>query len=137
MPSWAEDDPREYWDAADSYERANGRLYVSADFALPRELDEEDQIELARDFVSELTDDEHLPYTFAIHGGRDAERPRAQPARAPDDLRAAERWNRARRQPSGSVARIARIPSAAARRRAETFHGREWVERRARSSPTC
>ena len=30
---------REYWDAADLYERANGRLYVSADFALPRDLD--------------------------------------------------------------------------------------------------
>ena len=26
MPSWAEDDPHEYWDAADLYERANGRL---------------------------------------------------------------------------------------------------------------
>ena len=39
MPSWAQDDPREYWDAADLYERANGRLYVSADFALPRELE--------------------------------------------------------------------------------------------------
>ena len=38
MPAWAEDDPREYWDAADLYERANGRLYVSADFALPRDL---------------------------------------------------------------------------------------------------
>ena len=37
MPSWAEDDPAEYWEAADLYERANGRLYVSADFALPRE----------------------------------------------------------------------------------------------------
>src|SRR5579871_5476074 len=36
MPSWAEEDPRDYWDAADAHERANGRLYVSADFALPR-----------------------------------------------------------------------------------------------------
>ena len=36
--------PREYWDAADLYERANGRLYVSADFALPRDLGVEDQI---------------------------------------------------------------------------------------------
>ena len=33
MPSWAEADPAEYWDAADLYERANGRLYVSVDFA--------------------------------------------------------------------------------------------------------
>jgi hypothetical protein len=36
MPLWAVDSPRDYWDAADLYERANGRLYVSADFALPR-----------------------------------------------------------------------------------------------------
>ena len=33
MPGWTADDPREYWDAAGLYERANGRLYVSADFA--------------------------------------------------------------------------------------------------------
>jgi MobA/MobL family len=70
MPSWAEEDPREYWDAADLYERANGRLYVSADFALPRELSVEDQIELARDFAHDLTDEEQLPYTLAIHEGR-------------------------------------------------------------------
>ena len=49
MPDWAEDDAREYWDAADVYERANGRLYVSADFALPRDLDADDQVALARD----------------------------------------------------------------------------------------
>src|SRR5690242_11933038 len=62
MPQWAEEDPREYWDAADSHERANGRLFIAGDFALPCDLEEEDQIELARDFVSELTDREHLPY---------------------------------------------------------------------------
>ena len=27
MPEWAEDDPGEYWEAADEHERANGRLY--------------------------------------------------------------------------------------------------------------
>ena len=71
MPSWAEDDPAEYWDAADLYERANGRLYVSADFALPLGLSAEDQIALAREFAHELTDEEALPYTLAIHAGRD------------------------------------------------------------------
>ena len=55
MPSWAADSPSEYWDAADLYERANGRLYVSADFALPRDLSPEDQIALARDLAQELT----------------------------------------------------------------------------------
>jgi hypothetical protein len=32
MPSWAQDDARDYWDAADLFERANGRLYLGADF---------------------------------------------------------------------------------------------------------
>ena len=41
MPVWVEDEARRYWDTADVYERANGRLHVSADFALPRDLDPE------------------------------------------------------------------------------------------------
>ncbi len=64
LPAWAEDEPRDYWDAADLYERANGRLYLSADFALPRDLDLRDQIALARAFAQELTGAERLPYTF-------------------------------------------------------------------------
>jgi len=71
MPSWAEDDPRIFWDAADMFERANGRLNVTADFALPRELDEEDRVELAREFAHELTDKEQLPHTLAVHAGLD------------------------------------------------------------------
>ena len=71
MPAWAKDDPHEYWDAADLFERANGRLYVAADFALPRDLDPDDQFELAHAFAEELTADGHLPYTLAIHAGRD------------------------------------------------------------------
>ncbi len=72
MPAWAADAPEEYWDVADLFERANGRLYVSADFALPRGLELEDQIALARAFAHELTDGEELPYTMAIHAGWDA-----------------------------------------------------------------
>jgi hypothetical protein len=55
MPAWAQDNPEEYWDAADLYERANGRLFVSADSALPRGLDLADQIILAHEFAQELT----------------------------------------------------------------------------------
>ena len=72
MPEWVEDDAREYWDAADLYERANGRLYVSADFALPRDLEPEDHVELAHAFAQELTAREHLPYTLAVHAGASA-----------------------------------------------------------------
>src|SRR5689334_25136262 len=72
MPSWAADNSREYWDAADLYERANGRLYVSADFALPRDLSSDDQIALAHEFAQELTKGESLPYTLAVHAGHDS-----------------------------------------------------------------
>ena len=38
MPAWAEADPTDYWDAADLYERANGRLFKRLEFALPTAL---------------------------------------------------------------------------------------------------
>ena len=120
MPSWAQDDPREYWDAADLYERANGRLYVSADFALPRELSVDDQIAFAREFAHELTDEEHLPYTLAIHEGRDQEGHRTIPHA---HLMFSERQTTGSSgsAPSGSDARIRKIPSEAARPRAARF----------------
>ena len=73
MPAWAQGDARVYWDAADLYERANGRLYVSADFALPRDLETADQVALGHAFAQELTAGERLPYTLAIHAGLDAD----------------------------------------------------------------
>ena len=56
MPSWVGDDVREYWDAADLFERANGRLYLSADFALPRDLTPDDQVSLAHAFAQLCAD---------------------------------------------------------------------------------
>ena len=46
--SGPKDDPRSYWEAADEHERVNGRLFRNVEFALPRELNEGDQVELAR-----------------------------------------------------------------------------------------
>jgi hypothetical protein len=69
MPEWAEEHATDYWEAADTYERANGRLYKEVELALPRELDQDQQIELARAFAHDLTDDENLPYTLAVHEG--------------------------------------------------------------------
>ena len=51
MPEWAEENPRSYWEAADAHERANGRLFREVEFALPMELKEGEQIELAREFA--------------------------------------------------------------------------------------
>ena len=78
IPEWAEDDPRKYWAAADAGERANGRLYREVEFALPRELNERERHEVASSFAKNLTGEERLPYTLAIHrGGQDGGNPHA------------------------------------------------------------
>lgn len=127
MPSWAADDPREYWDAADLYERANGRLYVSADFALPLDLDRDEQIALAREFARELTEGERLPYTLAIHAGRDEDGQEHNPhahlmfsERRNDGIeRSREQWFR--RADS-------QRPERGGAPKSRAFHGRKWVE---------
>jgi hypothetical protein len=128
MPAWADEDARAYWDAADLYERANGRLYVGGDFALPRGLDSEDQIEVAREFVHALTDRENLPYTFAIHAGHDDDGHEHNPhvhvmisERQHDGLARTERdwFRRANRE----------HPERGGALKSRSLHGREWVER--------
>ena len=69
MPAWAEAGPTAYWDAADLYERANGRLCKKLEFALPLALTEAERRELAVNFAHHLTDGERLPYTLALHAG--------------------------------------------------------------------
>jgi hypothetical protein len=66
MPEWAMDH-REYWKAADKYERANGRLYKQIEFSLPIELTSDEREKTAQDFAEYLTSKEQLPYTLAIH----------------------------------------------------------------------
>lgn len=127
MPEWAEAEAREYWDAADVYERANGRLYVSADFALPRELDTEDQVALAHAFAQELTEREHLPYTLAIHAGQDAEGREHNPHA---HLMISERQNDGIARPREQWFRRANSarPDRGGAPKIRTFHGREWME---------
>jgi hypothetical protein len=128
MPAWAADNPASYWDAADLYERANGRLYVAGDFALPRGLDAADQVDIAREFVHALTDRERLPYTIAVHAGADREGREHNPhvhlmisERQHDGLeRNARDWfRRANRE----------HPDRGGAPKSRTFHGRAWVER--------
>ncbi|MBZ5560137.1 MAG: MobA/MobL family protein [Acidobacteriia bacterium] len=127
MPEWADDEAREYWDAADVYERANGRLYVSADFALPRDLDTEDQVALAHAFAQELTDRERLPYTLAIHSGQNADGREHNPhahlmisERQNDGIaRTREQWFRRTNRTH---------PDHGGAPKSRTFHGREWME---------
>ena len=127
MPSWATDHPREYWDAADLYERANGRLYVSADFALPRDLSREDQVALARDFAQELTKAGSLPYTLAIHAGHDSSGSEHNPHA---HLMISERKNdgieRDREQWFSRANRADHSKGGAEKTR--EIHGRAWME---------
>ncbi len=127
MPSWADDHPAAYWDAADLYERANGRLYVSADFALPCDLSTADQIELAHAFAQDLTAEERLPYTLAIHAGLDADGREHNPhahlmisERQHDGIdRDGQQWFR-RANP--------RDPARGGAPKTRAIHGRAWME---------
>lgn len=66
MPSWATDDPKFFWNMADELERENGRIYKEHIIALPRELNDQQLEQLARDLIKEHIGDKH-PYSFAIH----------------------------------------------------------------------
>jgi MobA/MobL family protein len=72
MPAWAEKNPALYWQSADLYERANGRLFQQVEIALPVELSGEEQIQLAQKFALALSATEAgpLPYSFAVHRGK-------------------------------------------------------------------
>ncbi len=65
MPSWAENNPAQFWKMADKHERANGAVYREHEVALPNELNEEQLVELTGRIVSELIGNK--PYQYAIH----------------------------------------------------------------------
>ena len=66
MPSFAREDPHAFWQAADDFERKNGRAYTELQIALPRELAPEERNALARDAAKELLGD-RFAYTLAVH----------------------------------------------------------------------
>ena len=67
MPNFAEGKPAEFWQAADLYERSNGRTCSSLVVAFPKELNKEQRIELAEQFIAEFADRYRYPFTCAIH----------------------------------------------------------------------
>lgn len=77
MPKFAEDNPQEFWRLSDIYERANARVCTEIVFALPRELNQEQQQELVGSFINSTvnTDKNKLPYSFAIHNDKDGNNP--------------------------------------------------------------
>ncbi|MDK4547802.1 MobA/MobL family protein, partial [Kingella kingae] len=50
MPKWAQNNPLDFWRAADQYERKNGTVYREHEIALPRELNAEQRAELVCDW---------------------------------------------------------------------------------------
>ena len=69
LPAWTGNDPRRLFESADLHERANGRLFVEIEVALPNELTESQQHALVR-AVAAAVAVPGLPFTFAIHEGR-------------------------------------------------------------------
>jgi hypothetical protein len=66
MPEFAQADPRAFWQAADTHERANGRAYTELQIALPRELRDKQRIELAQEAAREFMGD-RFAYILAVH----------------------------------------------------------------------
>lgn len=69
IPAWCRQ-ALDFWKAADKYERANARLAVEIEVALPRELSRGQQVDLVQGFIRELCD-KQLPYTWALHRGKE------------------------------------------------------------------
>ena len=69
MPAWAEGKPMSFWAAADTYERANGRVYNELEISLPRELSAEKRRELGEEFAKKELG-EGCAYTLAFHNSK-------------------------------------------------------------------
>lgn len=121
MPEWAER-PSDYWDGADLYERANGRLFKEVEFALPIELTLDQQKALASEFAQHLTGAERLPYTLAIHAG-DGENPHCH-------LMISERKNDGVQRPADQWFKRynAKQPDRGGAQKSESLKPKAWLE---------
>jgi hypothetical protein len=123
LPSFAQGQASAYWDAADLYERSNGRLFKEVEFALPLELGSAEQRQLADAFAQELQAGERLPYTLAIHAGH---------GRNPHcHVLLSERVNDGVARPASQWFRRwnERSPDAGGARKSRALHPRAWLER--------
>ena len=74
MPACFRENPRDFWKANDAHSRKNGRVFSELEFALPNEMNREQQVDLARAFARKVThqpcgENVTLPYAMAIHQG--------------------------------------------------------------------
>ena len=66
MPSWVKD-PIEFWQAADTYERANAKAYIEYEIALPNEFTPEQRKTLIETFLDKHIAPQQYPHSYAIH----------------------------------------------------------------------
>lgn len=66
MPSWVKD-PLEFWQAADTFERANAKVYMEYEIALPNEFTVEQRKMLVERFIDKTIANHHYPHSYAIH----------------------------------------------------------------------
>lgn len=66
MPSWVKD-PIEFWSAADAHERANAKVYIEYEIALPCEFTAEQRKTLVETFLDQHMVKHQLPHSYAIH----------------------------------------------------------------------
>ena len=69
LPAWADGKPHVFFQAAETYERANGIAFEEWKIALPQELSHRENMALTRDLIRAIAGDE-LPITYAFHAPR-------------------------------------------------------------------
>ncbi|WP_257645714.1 MobA/MobL family protein [Ottowia beijingensis] len=67
LPFWAHGSPRTFWRTADRYERLNGAAYREIELALPRELSNEQNIELVKNLVQSVIGEKPTNGLFIPH----------------------------------------------------------------------
>lgn len=65
LPNWAKGSAKKFFKAADTYERANGTRYREIEFALPNELNLDQQKEIISKFIDNHLKDHY--YAYAVH----------------------------------------------------------------------
>jgi len=66
MPAFVKD-PIEFWQAADTFERANAKVYMEYEIALPNEFTPEQRKTLIETFLDEHIVPQQYPHSYAIH----------------------------------------------------------------------
>ena len=66
MPAFVKD-PIEFWQAADTFERANAKAYIEYEIALPNEFTPEQRKTLIETFLEKHVANRNYPHSYAIH----------------------------------------------------------------------